>query len=248
MAKPIAAAPSQEFPMTLTRLILINSILTLLVVGNAEAAEIDVAVAANFTMPGKEMQRRLSRRPDEAPLSFGASGQFYGQITQGSPFEVLLSADDARPSKLVENRVVVPQSRFTCPIGNLVLWSSTQKFVNDAETFATLSIYNPAAALYGAAAEHAVKELGTCESTQPNAGFSRLSGTDAPSPSPLQGLWSDRFCTGCPLWCSRFRTPPWPSWLAVGMVTFGLAVIFAAALIEKRIARKAREDSHTRED
>ncbi|WP_161855608.1 hypothetical protein [Bradyrhizobium sp. CCBAU 051011] len=58
MAKAIAAAPSQEFPMTLTRLILINSILTLLIIGNAEAAEIDVAVAANFTMPAKEMQRR----------------------------------------------------------------------------------------------------------------------------------------------------------------------------------------------
>ncbi|WP_051379829.1 molybdate ABC transporter substrate-binding protein [Bradyrhizobium murdochi] len=245
MAKAIAAAPSQEFPMTLTRLILINSVLTLLVVGNAEAAEIDVAVAANFTMPAKEMQRRLSRRPGEAPLSFGESAQFYGQITQGAPFEVFLSADDTRPSKLLENRLAVPQSRFTYPIGNLVLWRSTQKFVNDAETFATLSIYNPAAALYGAAAE---QELGTCESTQPNAGFSRLSGTDAPSPSTLPGLWSDRFCTSCPLWCSRFQTPPWPSWLAVGMVTFGLAVIFAAALIEKRIARKAREDSHTRQD
>ncbi|WP_065754697.1 hypothetical protein [Bradyrhizobium paxllaeri] len=48
--------------MTLTRLILINSSLMLLVVGNAEAAEIDVAVAANFTMSAKEMQRRLSRR------------------------------------------------------------------------------------------------------------------------------------------------------------------------------------------
>ncbi|OCK53856.1 molybdate ABC transporter substrate-binding protein [Bradyrhizobium sp. LMTR 3] len=236
--------------MTLTRLILINSILTLLVVGTAEAAEIDVTVAANFTMQAKEMQRRLSRRLGEAPLSFGASGQFYGQITQGAPFEMFLSADDARPSKLVENRLAVPESRFTYAIGNLVLWSSTQKFVNDAETFAKLSIYNPAAALYGAAAEHAVKALGTCESTQPKliAEFARLCGTDAPSPSPLPGLWSDRFCTGCLSWCSRFRTPPWPSWLAVGMVMLGLAVIFTAALIEKCSARRAREDSHTRPD
>ncbi|QHO77918.1 hypothetical protein ACH79_40345 [Bradyrhizobium sp. CCBAU 051011] len=92
------------------------------------------------------------------------------------------SRPNARPSKLAENRLAVPQSRFTHAIGNLVLWSSTQKFVNDAETFAKLSIYNPAAAFYGAAAEHAVKALGTCESTQPKlvAGFSCLSGTDAP--------------------------------------------------------------------
>ncbi|WP_418219725.1 molybdate ABC transporter substrate-binding protein [Bradyrhizobium icense] len=231
-------------------MILINSILTLLMVGNAEAAEIDVAVAANLTMPAKEMQRRLSRRPGEAPLSFGASGQFYGQIAQGAPFEVLLSADDARPSKLVENRLALPQSRFTYAIGNLVLWSSTQKFVNDAETFTKPSIYNPAAALYGAAAEHAVKALGTWESTQPElvAGFSPLSGAEAPSPSPLPGSWSDRFCTLCLSWCSRCRTPPWPSWLAVGMVMFGLAVILTATLIEKCSARKAREDSHTRPD
>ncbi|XSC42750.1 molybdate ABC transporter substrate-binding protein [Bradyrhizobium sp. RDT10] len=164
--------------MTLTRLILINSILTLLMFGNAEAAEIDVAVAANFTIPSKEMQRRLSRRLGEALLSFGASGQFYSQITQGAPFEVFLSADNARPSKLLEKRLAVPESRFTYAIGNLVLWSSTQKFVNDAETFAKRSIYNPAAALYGAAAEHAIKALGAYESTQPKlvAGFSPLWG------------------------------------------------------------------------
>ncbi|MBT1516396.1 molybdate ABC transporter substrate-binding protein [Bradyrhizobium sp. SRL28] len=217
--------------MTLTRLILINSILTLLMFGNAEAAEIDVAVAANFTIPSKEMQRRLSRRLGEALLSFGASGQFYSQITQGAPFEVFLSADNARPSKLLEKRLAVPESRFTYAIGNLVLWSSTQKFVNDAETFAKRSIYNPAAALYGAAAEHAIKALGAYESTQPKlvAGFSPLSGAGAPSPSP-SGLWSDGFYTRCLSWCSRFPTPPWPSWLAMGMVMFGLAVILAATL------------------
>ncbi|WP_430650233.1 substrate-binding domain-containing protein [Bradyrhizobium lablabi] len=182
-------------------------------------------------------------------MSFGASGQFYGQITQGAPFEVFLSAEcppeqTGREPSRGSAKPLHPCDRQPR------LWSSTQKFVNDAETFAKLSIYNPAAAFYGAAAEHAVKALGTCESTQPKlvAGFSRLSGTDAPSPSSLPGLWSDQFYTRCLSWYSRFRTPPWPSWLAVGMVMFGLAVIFTPALIEKCSASRAREDSHTRPD
>ncbi|MCA6111352.1 molybdate ABC transporter substrate-binding protein [Bradyrhizobium sp. CNPSo 4026] len=222
--------------MRLARLILIDSILTLLMVGNAEAENIDVAVAANFTVPAREIAASFKQKAGhEAVLSFGASGQLYSQSTHGAPFNVFLSADDPRPSKLVENGLAVPESRFTLAIGNLVLWSSTPTFVNDAETFAKLSIYNPAAARCGAAAVHAMKALGVCESTQPTlvAGLSPFSGADARSPSPLLGSWSDRFCTRCLSWCSRSGTSPLPSWLAAGMVMFGLAVVLAAALIEK---------------
>ncbi len=62
----------------------------------AEAADVNVAVAANFTEPAKEIAQAFKRKTGhEAVLSFGATGQFYTQITQGAPFQVFLSADQA---------------------------------------------------------------------------------------------------------------------------------------------------------
>jgi molybdate transport system substrate-binding protein len=141
--------------------------------GQAQAAEINVAVAANFTEPAKEIAVAFKQRTGhDAVLSFGSSGQFYSQITQGAPFHVLLSADDARPKKLVEDGLAVPESRLTYAIGKLVLWSKTPDLVKGEETlkaaaFAKLSICSPAAAPYGAAAVEAMKSLHVYEALQP---------------------------------------------------------------------------------
>lgn len=138
-----------------------------------QAAEINVAVAANFTEPAKEIAAAFKQKTGhEAVLSFGASGPFYSQITQGAPFHVFLSADDARPKKLVEDGLAVADSRFTYAIGKLVLWSKSPGLVKGAETlksgsFAKLSICNPVAAPYGAAAIQAMKSLGLFEAMQP---------------------------------------------------------------------------------
>ena len=137
------------------------------------AAETNVAVAANFTEAAKEIAAAFKAKTGhEAVLSFGASGQFYTQITQGAPFQVFLSADAARPKKLVEDGLAVADSRFTYSIGKLVLWSKTPDLVKGEETFkagtfAKLSICNPAAAPYGAAAVEAMKALKIYETLQP---------------------------------------------------------------------------------
>ena len=147
--------------------------LLLLMVSNPHAAEINVAVAANFTEPAKEIATAFNQKTGHtAVLSFGASGQFYSQITQGAPFQVFLSADTARPQKLVDDGLAVPDSRFTYAIGKLVLWSKTPGLVQGEATlkaaaFAKLSICNPAAAPYGAAAVEAMKALGVYEALQP---------------------------------------------------------------------------------
>ena len=137
------------------------------------AAETNVAVAANFTEAAKEIAAAFKTKTGhEAVLSFGASGQFYTQITQGAPFQVFLSADAARPKKLVDDGLAVADSRFTYSIGKLVLWSKTPDLVKGEETlkaaaFAKLSICNPAAAPYGAAAVEAMKALKIYETLQP---------------------------------------------------------------------------------
>ena len=92
---------------------------------NLPAAQTNVAVAANFTEAAKEIAAAFKAKTGhEAVLSFGATGQFYTQITQGAPFQILLSADAARPKKLVEDGLAVSGSHFTYAIGKLVLWST----------------------------------------------------------------------------------------------------------------------------
>ncbi|MFO1107753.1 MAG: molybdate ABC transporter substrate-binding protein [Bradyrhizobium sp.] len=158
--------------MKFVRFFLAAAALALTVDGSI-AAEINVAVAANFTEPAKEIATAFRQKSGHtAVLSFGSSGQFYSQITQGAPFQVFLSADGVRPAKLVEDGLAVPGSRFTYAIGKLVLWSKSPGVVKGEETltspaFAKLAICNPAAAPYGAAAIEAMKALGIQEKMQP---------------------------------------------------------------------------------
>jgi len=133
--------------------------------GAALAASTHVAVAANFTEAAKEIAAAFKAKTgDDAVLSFGASGQFYTQIKQDAPFEILLSADDARPKKLVEEGLGVADSRFTYAVGKLVLWSQSADLVKGEDTlksasFGKLAIANPIAAPYGAAAIETLEAL-----------------------------------------------------------------------------------------
>src|SRR5262249_43242215 len=73
---------------------------------------------------------------------------------------------------LVEDGLGVPESRFTYAIGKLVLWSKTPDYVKGEETlkansFSKLSIANPTAAPYGAAAIEAMKALKLYDTLQP---------------------------------------------------------------------------------
>jgi molybdate transport system substrate-binding protein len=65
----------------------------------------------------------------------------------------------------------VAESRFTYAVGKLVLWSKTADLVKGEATlkagsFAKLSIANPTAAPYGAAAIEAMKSLGVYDALQ----------------------------------------------------------------------------------
>ena len=141
--------------------------------GPATAAQVNVAVAANFTEPAKEIANAFRQKTGhEAVLSFGASGQLYAQIVQDAPFQIMLSADDERPKKLVADGLGVADSRFTYAIGKLVLWSKSPDLVKGEATlksgsFAKLSIANPTTAPYGAAAVETMKALGVLDALQP---------------------------------------------------------------------------------
>lgn len=139
----------------------------------AHADTANVAVAANFTDAANEIAAAFAEATGhEAMLSFGASGQFYTQITQGAPFEVFLSADDVRPTQAVEEGYGVEGSVFTYANGQLVLYSIEDGMVAGPETleagaFQQVAIANPETAPYGKAAVEAMRALGVYDALQP---------------------------------------------------------------------------------
>jgi molybdate transport system substrate-binding protein len=132
----------------------------------APCAETNVAVAANFTEPSKEIAQLFEAKTGhKAILSFGATGQFYTQITQAAPFQVFLSADQATPKKLVDGGLAVPDSLFTYAVGKLVLFSKNADLVKGEATlregkFDKIAIADPKTAPYGAAGVETMKALG----------------------------------------------------------------------------------------
>ena len=141
----------------------------------AFARDVPVAVAANFTEPAKEIAAAFKAATgDTAVLSFGASGQFYTQISHGAPFEVFLSADGDRPKKAEQDGLGVPGTRFTYATGTAgvvlqnapVSWMAPGRCWPEGD-FQKLSIADPASAPYGTAAIQTMKHLGLYDRLKP---------------------------------------------------------------------------------
>ncbi|QNH80788.1 molybdate ABC transporter substrate-binding protein [Pseudomonas protegens] len=141
--------------------------LAVFALGSAQAAEVQVAVAANFTAPIQAIAADFEKDTGHKLVAaYGATGQFYTQIKNGAPFEVFLSADDSAPQKLESEGDTVKGSRFTYAIGILALWSAKQGYVDSKgqvlkdNQYQHLSIANPKAAPYGLAATQVLAKLG----------------------------------------------------------------------------------------
>jgi molybdate transport system substrate-binding protein len=130
------------------------------------AAEVSVAVAANFAAPMQKIAQAFEQDTGhKAVLSFGSTGMLYAQIRNGAPYQILLSADDETPNKLEKEGLGVSGSRFTYATGRLVLWSKQPGFIDDkgevlrTGKFERIAIANPKLAPYGAAAMETIKKL-----------------------------------------------------------------------------------------
>ena len=154
------------------RKLLKHSLLTfaLIFTSGAIADEVKVAVASNFTAPLQAIAPVFEKATGHKLVaSFGATGQFYAQIKNGAPFDVLLAADDTTPARLESEGATVPGSRFTYAIGSLVLWSADASYLDGTDAalkagqFRHLSLANPKAAPYGLAAMQVLDKLGLSE-------------------------------------------------------------------------------------
>lgn len=152
----------------------LTALLAAMIAVPAFAADVQVAVAANFTEPAKEIAAAYDKASgNHTVLAFGSSGAFYTQMQHGAPFEVFLSADAERPEKAEAEGLGVKGTRFTYATGKLVLYSAKPATVDGRGVvlkrgiFDKLSIADPAAAPYGLAAVQTIAKMGLTETLAP---------------------------------------------------------------------------------
>ena len=134
---------------------------------SVNAAEVSVAVAANFSAPVQKIAIAFEQDTgNKAIISLGSTGKIYTQIKNGAPFQVFLSADQETPSKLEQEGLAVMGSRMTYAVGKLVLWSKRANFVDERgevlknAVFEHIAVADPKLAPYGVAAMQVIEKLG----------------------------------------------------------------------------------------
>ncbi len=137
----------------------------------AQAEQVLVAAASNIAAPLKQLVADFEQRSGhQVTVALGASGKLTAQIVQGAPFEVFLSADQAKPELLEVQGQAVAGSRFTYAVGKLVLWSAQPDIAPlsllQQNKRDKLALADPRLAPYGVAAQQTLSALNLLESTR----------------------------------------------------------------------------------
>jgi len=141
-----------------------------------------IAVAANFKSTLEKLVLEYhNSHPDKKKLSISVSsastGILYNQIVRGAPFDIFMSADEARPIQLEASFKQFPSEVYA--IGRLVYWFPAQPSVlteyspeNPGKHLKTLifndknrkiAMANPKLAPYGSAAQSVLRKFGLQE-------------------------------------------------------------------------------------
>lgn len=148
------------------RLAILALALTLLPAPPAIGETVRVAVAANFTRPAEALADAFTAANGHTVvLTTGSTGLLYAQIVHGAPFDVFLSADTARPARLVAEGHAVTGSTRTYAVGRLALWAPQSREGDPlvrlrAGHYRRLALANPELAPYGTAARQVLTHLG----------------------------------------------------------------------------------------
>jgi len=132
---------------------------------SSQREETLVAVATNFAETGRRLEADFEAMTGyDVTLTTGSTGHIYAQIRNGAPFDLFLSADQARPQRLEQAGQAVAGSGFTYAIGLLVLWADDGSSIGmetlKKDQFRRLAMANPDVAPYGRAAYETIEVLG----------------------------------------------------------------------------------------
>jgi molybdate transport system substrate-binding protein len=152
----------------------------LLLAGPAAAAPLRIAAAADLApcMPA------LNAGFDgETSVTSGASGNFYAQIRNGAPFDILMSADTGYPLALADAGLADGSSMVVYALGQLVLWSADPRLHAGSglqlltdPAVRRIAIANPEVAPYGRAAKAALQQAGLWDRLQDKLVFGECVG------------------------------------------------------------------------
>lgn len=142
--------------------------------GPAAAQEkLSAAVAANYLATFKEIAAAYEKKTGvTVEATFASSGILYAQITNGAPYDIYLSADEDRTTRL--HQAGMADKPFIYAKGRCVLWSARKEFCRAkdwrmalaGERVKRIALANPETAPYGTAARQALKKAGLWESLE----------------------------------------------------------------------------------
>lgn len=136
-----------------------------------DGRKVRVAAASDLKFAFDEVTSEFQKKNPsiKVEVTYGSSGNFFAQLSNKAPFDLLLSADLEYPRKLIEAGHGVKESEFQYAVGHLVLWVPKGskldldklgiRAVTDPSV-KKVAIANPKHAPYGRAAEAALKKLG----------------------------------------------------------------------------------------
>ncbi len=150
---------------------------SLLLATPSQADTITVAVAANVRYAFVDLQKAFSDSTGTTVnATFGSSGNLVAQITNGAPFDLLLSADMEYPDRLFRDSLAESAPRIYA-YGKLVVWTMKDIQIENWQQLAALpsvtriAVANPQTAPYGREAMRAFAQLHLKEMVQPKLVF-----------------------------------------------------------------------------
>ncbi len=133
--------------------------------------KINAAVVAGFIMPFEEIAAAYEAKTGVKIVpTYTSAGRFYGQIVNGAPYDIFLSADRERPDLLHEKALC--EKPFIYATGEVILWSSNRNFCTFHDWRSALmgkdvkkiAIANPETAVHGLRAKKALQDAGLWDS------------------------------------------------------------------------------------
>ncbi|ALM54750.1 hypothetical protein AR456_15680 [Halomonas huangheensis] len=151
------------------------------VAAHAETITVAAASSLQFAMP-ELVERFEAEHDDDVRVTFGASGNLLRQIQQGAPFEIFLSADEAR-ARTLEQQGLSDGEGLTYALGRLVWLQSKEHPLPDegdplqavrqaiaqaqkSGTRQRFALANPEHAPYGMAAREVLEREGLWQDSQ----------------------------------------------------------------------------------
>jgi molybdate transport system substrate-binding protein len=145
----------------------LGSALLLFACGRSDRTQQPLAIAAAADLKFA-LDDVAAHYPGTLRITYGSSGNFFTQISNGAPFDLFLSADLDYARRLAPR----PDAVFRYASGRIVVWVPASSQLDPGTALNSpavrhLAIANPAHAPYGRAAEAALRHMGLWGTVQP---------------------------------------------------------------------------------